>query len=487
MKLHCATEEELNKIMKDLQEIPHKVCSKIEENYNEEYDLILVDINNGYGTLIKQPKEEIYPIIRYVCSTEKVTEFTGFKIKNNSYRVFINMTRGRISGQYKVENKQLVSTSNKQIDLVVYDKINTKHKHHYVPKIYFRHFNNDKPFICFKIDENKKFKTNYENICHEHNLHETSKYLATNYIEDKLSIIEATYSSLFKRLDEHILNHNINETDKHDLINYIALQFFRHPNQIDNIEKLFNSKKAFSEEYSRYMALTNLVNGYGTPQELADELMTTHYLEIYSSPKYSFVTSDMPVVLMEGGYMEFNNPHNTQYGYLSVCDYWFVYDEHTLIILKYAPTKIETQYCEINALFRKRFMIRAAENKANYFFAENLSDDEIEILRRFNKNNCENKVDLVECYIEEYITEKGLCARLRNKKTNKKVCFWGDGFNWMHLLKFLSQAKINLKIMPTVYDKNGKDMVMVRGIIIDESQDEITVDINVETGGYIFE
>ena len=40
-----------------------------------------------------------------------------------------------------------------KIDLIIYDNIEIKHKHHYVPKVYFRHFNNDMQFICFKIDD----------------------------------------------------------------------------------------------------------------------------------------------------------------------------------------------------------------------------------------------------------------------------------------------------------------------------------------------
>ena len=486
MDLHYGTEEELKQMIKDVQDIPNKICNKIKENYNADYDLILVDINTGYGTLIKQPKEEIYPIINYVWSTEKVTEFTDFKIKNNSYRIYINITRGRISGQYKVENKQLVLISKEKIDLVVYDGIQPKHKHHYVPKVYFRHFNNDKQFICFKIDENKQFKANYEKVCHEHNLHEISKYLSINYIEDKLSKIENSYTDMFNRLDNHISNRIIDENDKVDLFNYITLQFFRHPSQIRNIENRFNTKKQIFEEYGRFIALTNLINGYGTPVELANSLLQTHSLEIYSSDTL-LMTSDMPVTLMDGGVLNFVEPPDFEYGYLAVCDYWFVYDEHTLIILKYSPIGKTIHYGNLDQILRMRYMISAAENGANYFFAETISDNEIEILKRFNHNYCEHKIDFIECYIEEYTNQKGLCARLRDKRTNKKVAFWGDSFNWRHLLRFLSQAKINLNIMPTVYDRYGNDIVAVRGIIIDESSDEITVDVNVETGGYMFE
>lgn len=56
-----------------------------------------------------------------------------------------------------------------------------------------------------------------------------------------------------------------------------------------------------------------------------------------------------------------------------------------------------------------------------------------------------------------------------------------------HLLKFMSQAKINLQMMPTVFDKDGTDIVAVRGNIKSEDEQEIVVNIYVETGGYLFE
>lgn len=96
-----------------------------------------------------------------------------------------------------------------------------------------------------------------------------------------------------------------------------------------------------------------------------------------------------------------------------------------------------------------------------------------------------NKID---CYIEEYKNEQGiLCARLRDKVTNKKVAIIGFNADKDHLLRFLSQAKINLHMMPTIFEKNGKDIVAVRGNIVSEDEEEIVVNIDVETGGYLFE
>lgn len=82
-----------------------------------------------------------------------------------------------------------------------------------------------------------------------------------------------------------------------------------------------------------------------------------------------------------------------------------------------------------------------------------------------------------KCYIEEYRNDVGrLCARLRDKDTDKKVSLVSDNpFLKQQFLAFLSQAKIHQDIMPTVYDKNGTDIVQVCGTVIRESNDEIEV------------
>lgn len=94
----------------------------------------------------------------------------------------------------------------------------------------------------------------------------------------------------------------------------------------------------------------------------------------------------------------------------------------------------------------------------------------------------------LSCYIEEYNNEKEcLCARLRDKISDKKVSIIGKNADKDHLLRFLSQAKLNQKVMPTVFDKNGTDIVSVRGSIYSEDEDEIVINIDVESGGYLFE
>ena len=94
----------------------------------------------------------------------------------------------------------------------------------------------------------------------------------------------------------------------------------------------------------------------------------------------------------------------------------------------------------------------------------------------------------ISCYIEEYSNQNNkLCARLRDKASNKKVVLMGHNTDKNHLLRFLTQAKIHQDIMPTIYDKDGKDIVAVRGYIVSDAPDEIVVNIDIEMGGYLFE
>lgn len=93
-----------------------------------------------------------------------------------------------------------------------------------------------------------------------------------------------------------------------------------------------------------------------------------------------------------------------------------------------------------------------------------------------------------DCYIEEYKNQTGnLCARLRDKETNRKIVLIGKNVDKEHLLRFLSQAKINNNIMPTVYNRDGSDIVAVRGYVTSDTVDEIEICIDIESGGYLYE
>ena len=93
-----------------------------------------------------------------------------------------------------------------------------------------------------------------------------------------------------------------------------------------------------------------------------------------------------------------------------------------------------------------------------------------------------------ECYIEEYESENGLAARLRDKKTNKKISIQVTSLEGkMHFLRFLSAAKSNKDMMPTVFDRDGEDVIAVYGVKQKENKNTIFVDTDKDGGGYLFE
>ena len=94
----------------------------------------------------------------------------------------------------------------------------------------------------------------------------------------------------------------------------------------------------------------------------------------------------------------------------------------------------------------------------------------------------------LDCYIEEYQNDSGtLCARLRDKKSNKRVIIQGDEKQKAHLLRFLSSAKHYSKVMPTVFCRNGKDIVAVRGMVKNEDSDSIEISLDAPGAGYLFQ
>lgn len=94
----------------------------------------------------------------------------------------------------------------------------------------------------------------------------------------------------------------------------------------------------------------------------------------------------------------------------------------------------------------------------------------------------------IACYVEEYKNPSGqLCARIRDKKTNKIVSLSGVSLDKRHFLLFLSQAKVHKDIMPTIYNRDGSDIIAIRGYIEFETNNEIIICIDTNDGGYLFE
>ena len=97
-------------------------------------------------------------------------------------------------------------------------------------------------------------------------------------------------------------------------------------------------------------------------------------------------------------------------------------------------------------------------------------------------------MDKLDCYIEEYRSESGsLCARLRDKVSDKRVIIQGDDEVKHHLLRFLSAAKKHSDAMPTVFQRKGTDIVVVRGIIKSDDAGSIEVSLEGPGAGYMFQ
>lgn len=124
------------------------------------------------------------------------------------------------------------------------------------------------------------------------------------------------------------------------------------------------------------------------------------------------------------------------------------------------------------------------ENPENRYYSESQEDDTIG-LQFFEEVIPMVKLD---CYIEEYQNNTGaLCVRLRDKVSNKRIIIQGDEQEKGNLLRFLSSAKHYSEVMPTVFCRDGVDVVVVRGLVKSEDADSIEISIDTPGAGYLFQ
>ncbi len=124
------------------------------------------------------------------------------------------------------------------------------------------------------------------------------------------------------------------------------------------------------------------------------------------------------------------------------------------------------------------------ENPENRYYSESQKDDTIGL------QFIEEVIPMVklDCYIEEYQNNTGaLCARLRDKASNKRIIIQGDEHQKAHLMRFLSSAKHHLEVMPTVFYRDGADSVAVRGLVKSEDADSIEISLDALGAGYLFQ
>ena len=83
----------------------------------------------------------------------------------------------------------------------------------------------------------------------------------------------------------------------------------------------------------------------------------------------------------------------------------------------------------------------------------------------------------VSCYIEEYEDNGTLCARLRDKDTNKLIVFWTSPRDAAvieqkkGLLEFLTETKKMNHF--ELYKKGGAEYILIQAIFLSETNDTI--------------
>lgn len=92
------------------------------------------------------------------------------------------------------------------------------------------------------------------------------------------------------------------------------------------------------------------------------------------------------------------------------------------------------------------------------------------------------------CYIEEYKNEQGqLSARLREKRTGRKVDLGVTLDGKQQFLQFLSAAHGQKAVMPDLFSKDGdEDSIVVSGELDFDAPDEIRFIYN-ENLSYLFD
>ena len=84
-------------------------------------------------------------------------------------------------------------------------------------------------------------------------------------------------------------------------------------------------------------------------------------------------------------------------------------------------------------------------------------------------------------------SENKLCARLREKRSNKRIVLCSGSDERNNMLRFLSLVKKNIELMPTVFDRDGDDIVAVQGIKQAENDESIQISFDAIGAGCFFE
>lgn len=215
------------------------------------------------------------------------------------------------------------------------------HKSHFVSVFYLKQFliKNEHLLAAYNCFNNKFYRSKPENLCFENDAYETiwgedqmnrlGKYLLTNDIENYFAQREIIYSQLQKRLINICMNPKNNKAlvcsadDKTLLCEWVLNFLVRHPCRLKEIGKIsnynfseispdvielfkllgFGSPDAIFKHVTKRAYLTSLITN-GPFQQMQEELRNMNCVFCISNAT-RFITSSMPVALIEGPHVYF--------------------------------------------------------------------------------------------------------------------------------------------------------------------------------------
>ena len=96
-------------------------------------------------------------------------------------------------------------------------------------------------------------------------------------------------------------------------------------------------------------------------------------------------------------------------------------------------------------------------------------------------------MEKLRCYIEEYQNKRvALCAQLRDKASNSRIVILSDPCRKRHLLRFMSVAKNHIDIMPTIFDRNETDSIVICSNLQYEEAENIIVSLDSSSARYLY-
>lgn len=88
------------------------------------------------------------------------------------------------------------------------------------------------------------------------------------------------------------------------------------------------------------------------------------------------------------------------------------------------------------------------------------------------------------CYIEKYESKQGPAMRLRDSESNKKIAVQVSSPAWKtDFIKLMSTAEAQKENMPGLFERHGKNKVVVCGTKLKENRSSLFVDITKKGSG----